>query len=378
MITLCNAENALKSIYLDTMTELLNTKTNPLLAKIAQATSDVWGKEIRTTAHIETDNAFGVSNESGELPTVYGNGYIPLMSTLKNLYGQIKISDKAIRAASNGAGAFTDLLDAELESLLTTAKFNIGRMLYGDGSGVLATLIECDNNRIICDTTRKLAENLVVDIYDKSGVKTATARIEKIDRTEQIVAFDKQIALGAGDKLYLQGAKDKEITGIGAIFDMTKPLYGQERNSSPVMHPLIKPSNELTDIVIEQTIDKLAERGANVDYIAVSQDVKYAYMEQHKNIDIVELDGGFKALSYHGIPLVYDRLIPKGTMYLLDTSVFRLHQLCDWRWLESENGKILRESNDGKEYMATLVKYCDLICHRPDRQGMIKFTEIER
>lgn len=374
MITIY-AENALKSIYLDTMTELLNTKTNPLLTKIAQATNDVWGKEIRTGAHIETDNTFGVGNESGELPAIHGREYIPFVSTLKNLYGQIKISDKAIRAASNGAGAFTDLLNAELESLSTTAKFNIGRMLYGDGSGLLATIIDCDNNRIICDTTRKLAESLVVDIYDKSGVKTATARIEKIDRTEQIIAFDKPITLGAGDKLYIQGAKDKEITGIGAIFDMSKPLYEQERNTSPVMQPLIKQSNEFTDIVIEKTIDELAEHGANVDYIAVSSDVKYAYTEQHKNIDIVELDGGFKALSYHGIPLVYDRFIPQGTMYLLDTSVFKLHQLCDWRWLETENGKILRESNNGKEYTATLVKYCDLICHRPDRQGMIKFTE---
>lgn len=303
MITLCNAENALKSIYLGVMTELLNTKTNPLLTKIEQTCADVWGKEIRTTAHIERDNAFGVGDESGELPAIHGREYIPFVSTLKNLYGQITISDKAIRVANSGASAFTDSLDSQLESLLSKAKYGIGQMLYGDGT------------------------------------------------------------------------QPHSLTGIGAIFDMTKPLYGQERNISSIMQPLIKSSNEFADIVVEKAIDELAERGANIDYISVSQDVKYAYMEQHKNIDIVELDGGFKALSYHGIPLVYDRFIPQGTMYLLDTNVFKLHQLCDWRWLESENGKILRESNDGKEYTATLVKYCDLICHRPDWQGMIKFTE---
>lgn len=180
--------------------------------------------------------------------------------------------------------------------------------------------------------------------------------------------------------LYGDGTQPHSLTGIGAIFDMSKPLYGQERTVSPIMRPLIKETNELNDIVIEKAIDELGERGANVDYIAVSQDVKYAYIDYvlsfKRDIDIIELDGGFKTLSFYGIPFLYESFIPKGTMYLLDTRVFKLHQLCDWCWLETENGKILRESNGGKSYTTTLVKYCDLICHRPDRQGMIKFTEI--
>lgn len=379
MVTLYNSENALKTVYLGVMTELLNTKTNPLLTKIAQATSDVWGKEIRTTAHIETGNAFGVGNENSAQSTTYGNDYIPLMSTLKNLYGQIEISDKVIGASADGRGAFIDLLNAELEGLLNASKFNLGRMLYGDGTGLLATFAEksTTDNTIVCDTARNLIEGRVVDVYGSNGTKKGTARISYVDRAQKTVTLDgATVTLAAGDKMYVQGSKDKEITGIGAIFDMSKPLYGQARDVSPIMQPLIKQSNVLNDIAIEKTIDELAERGANVDYIAVSQDVKYAYMEQHKSIDIVELDGGFKALSYHGIPLVYDRFIPKGTMYLLDTSVFKLHQLLDWRWLESHDGKILRQSDKKDSYTATLVKYADLICHRPDRQGMIKFTEI--
>lgn len=42
-------------------------------------------------------------------------------------------------------------------------------------------------------------------------------------------------------------------------------------------------------------------------------------MKQFKrNVDVMELSGGYKALSYNGIPLVYDRFIEDGTMYLLD------------------------------------------------------------
>ena len=43
MVTLTNAENALKTVYLGAVTELLNTKANPLLSKIEQTAVDVWG-----------------------------------------------------------------------------------------------------------------------------------------------------------------------------------------------------------------------------------------------------------------------------------------------------------------------------------------------
>lgn len=284
MVTTYHADNALKTLYLDVMMEKLNMELNPLLTKIKQTCDDVWGKEIRTTA------------DSDE--------YIPFVSVLKNLIAQVEIPEKVLRSVgSYSPSAFIDYLNDSCQECLSTARKEIGQMLYGDGT------------------------------------------------------------------------QPRSLTGIGAIFDMSKPLYEQERTVSPIMRPLIKRANKLSDAVIDIVLDHLYERGATIDYIAVSQDVKQAYVEQNKYIDIVELNGGFKALSYNGIPLVYDRFVPKGTMYLLDTSVFKLHQLCDWRWLEIENGKILRESYDGKAYTATLVKYCDLICHRPDRQGMIKFTE---
>ena len=50
MVTLQSAESALKSVYLGAVTELLNTKANPLLAKIEQTSTDVCGKEIRKAA----------------------------------------------------------------------------------------------------------------------------------------------------------------------------------------------------------------------------------------------------------------------------------------------------------------------------------------
>ena len=47
MITIDSADKALKSYYLDVVSNSLNTKINPLLAKFEQTSADVWGKEVR-------------------------------------------------------------------------------------------------------------------------------------------------------------------------------------------------------------------------------------------------------------------------------------------------------------------------------------------
>ena len=47
MITVETADNALKSFYLDAVTEALDLKANPLLAQIQRSTADVVGKDVK-------------------------------------------------------------------------------------------------------------------------------------------------------------------------------------------------------------------------------------------------------------------------------------------------------------------------------------------
>ena len=88
-------------------------------------------------------------------------------------------------------------------------------------------------------------------------------------------------------------------------------------------------------------------------------------------MDAVTIEGGFTALSFGGIPVVADRFCPEGTMYLLNTDDFALHQLCDWQWLEGEDGKVLKQIPGKPVYTATLVKYAELMCYRPCGQGCL-------
>ena len=99
MITLTSAEKALKTLYLGVVADQLNTGVNPLLARFDKTTSNVWGNEIRKLAPFGINGGIGAGDEAGELPNAASNNYAQFVLTLKNLYGTIEISDKAIRAS---------------------------------------------------------------------------------------------------------------------------------------------------------------------------------------------------------------------------------------------------------------------------------------
>jgi hypothetical protein len=168
-----------------------------------------------------------------------------------------------------------------------------------------------------------------------------------------------------------------ELTGIEALFGYSDYLYGNLRSNIKGILPTTRGCiGDISETLIQETIDMVENASnAQVNFIGVSADVKYAYQEYmaqyRRNIDVMELAGGFKTLSYNGIPVVYDRFIAPETMYLLDTRQFKIHQLCDWRFIENGNGKILRQSENRPTYTATLVKYCDLICKMPLGQAKI-------
>ncbi len=378
MVSLSSADKALKSVYLEVVSNQLNTNVNPLLSKIEQTTRDVWGKEIIKVAPFGINGGIGAGDETGALPASAENNYVKFVSTLKNLYGTIEISDKAIRASENNIGSFVNLLNAEMEGLIKASQFNFGRMLFGDGTGKLATVASVSSGVITVDSVKNLIEGLVIDIHSDASTKVLSgARITSVDRVNKTITVNKTLTEGvvANTFLVVQNSYGKELTGLGAIFG-TGDLYGVTRASNAWMNPYKANITAISDIEIQTAIDYLEENaGSVVDYITCSSDVKrayQAYLAQYKqNVDYMVLEGGYKAISYNGIPVVSDRFVEDGTMYLLNTKEFALHQLCDWEWLAGEDGRILKQNAGYATYNATLVKYADLICNKCSGQAKL-------
>lgn len=393
MVTLSTADNALKQVYLGVVSNQLNTNINPLLARINQTTSDVWGKEIRKLAPYGINGGIGAGSEEGPLPSSASNSYAQFVLSLKNLYGKIELSDKAIRASENSNGAFVNLLNDEMEGLIKSSAFNFGRMLYGDGTGLLAKITAATTSSVTVDNVTNLIEGMVIDIVDANGESLKNGiRIKSINRASKVVNLFTS-SLDANDfktegedvktyYLVIQGSYGKEITGLGEIFKTTGSLYGLDRTSYSWLIPNIIDASsnstptDITDVTMQKAIDELDEiSNSQVDFIVCSAGVKRNYQNYmasfRSNINIMQLDGGYTALSYNGIPLLSDRFVPANTMYLLNTKEFNLHQLCDWKWLESEDGRVIKQTPDKPTYQATLVKYADIICNKPCGQAKI-------
>jgi hypothetical protein len=165
------------------------------------------------------------------------------------------------------------------------------------------------------------------------------------------------------------------LTGLGAIFGSGDMLYGLSKTQNTWLKPTVNSINtDLTAGIFLKSVDDSQEKyGDNgPDFIVTSYDVKRAMVDylsyNRTNLDYMNLAGGYKALTFSGIPWVADRFVDVGTAYILNSEDFKLHQLCDWRWLEGDSGKILRQVEGKPAYRATLVKYAELICARPFAQ----------
>ena len=385
MITLTNADNALKSFYLDAVVSALDVKINPFMAEIEKTTQNVMGRDVRRIYTVGYSNGLGSGTEDGNLPHASRREYAQLVAPLKNFYGTIEITDKAIRASASNEGAFVNLLNGEMEGLLETAKFNFGRMLFGDGTGILSTISEFSDGWLVVDNVKNFTVGMNIDIWVGDTV-IEEASVVKVDYAgNKIFAFKNQAANpfpgAVGGVCYLHGSKGGELTGLEAIFS-DEELYGMQREVPGMTACVEKNVGEIDEVIIESTMDRLeAETGKRPNFIICSWEVKRAlqshYMKNGISLPAMKTQGGYTAIDFNGVPIVADRFCPKDTMYLLNTDCFKLYQLCDWQWLEAEDGKILKQVAGKPVYTATLVKYAELVCDLPAAQAKLTGITID-
>ncbi len=385
MITLSNADAILKSVYLDVIADQINTKTNPFYAKIAKNSDYIVGKDILFAGKTGIASGITTTAEDGDLPLSSPTKYTQYRADLKNLYGTIELTDKAIRASETSAGALVNVLNSEMESLLSSAKFNFGRMLYGDGSGVLATVVldEQDLPVIGVDRVNNFIEGMQVQITSSLGKKifSAPMTITEVDRVKSTITIPgvEDLTINDGYTVHIENALGNELYGLGYVFNNgVTDFYGLNRATN----------KNLTGTIIQGgsqdiSIDKLLEAADSMEVKSGSQPdmILASYVQRKKyfklvkdsgtNFDYLNLDGGYKALSFNGIPFVADRFVQDDYVYMLNTEDFKLQQLCDWSWLQGDGGSILHQMDNKAAYQATLVKYCNLICLKPSFQHRI-------
>lgn len=390
MITIATAENALKNIYLDTVINDINKKTNPFLTMVEENTRTASGKNAKVSIRYG-QAAVGAGTETGDLPVGNNDKSVELSVPLKNLYGTFQISDKAIKAASLDPNAFASLLGGEMQNLVAAAQNNLTSMLYGNGLKLLAifdkTSFYSDSRKMIV-VGDKYINNFTKDMHifitDNTGVAITDSDndnlITEVNVPAGIITLSDDVTEEKADRYYIYSYDDDNtsMNGIDSIF--MPNLYGVYAFE----HPEIAPCNYrdlgadlrvLDEEAVLDFLDSYEEHCQSMpaDIILTHPRVKKSIFESLKNtrsnIATTELAGGFHGFTFNGIPLYSDVKCKAGNLYALNSKSFAMHQLCDWTWLSNEDGSILKQLPGKATYMATLVKYADLICDKPFLQG---------
>lgn len=382
MITIQNADKALKDYYLDAVSAQLNEGVSPFFSAIEKNSDDVYGKDAKIA--VVRGNAGNVMAgvEDGALPAPYSNRYIDVTVPLKNLYGTIEISDKALRASRDGSGAFVNLVNAEMEGLISSAKHNFQRMLFGDGSGRMCKIkSHGTGGNYTVDCVKDYFVGMKIDVELASTPTLNDSKgltIIAVDKAKNQITFDKSSIVDNILNGYVcpSGSIGNELTGLKALFD-ADTLYGYKKSEEPFVAPLkVDCMNDLTEDKLAEIIDRVEESvNGRINMILCSYSTRRRIAALIANnrrvVNSVDARTGVGVVTVNDVPVYADKFCSDDEIMFLNTDDFRLCQLCDWEWLEDEDGKILKQIPGKAAYTATLVKYAELICKKPCGQAML-------
>ncbi|MGN1060205.1 MAG: phage major capsid protein [Candidatus Coproplasma sp.] len=383
MITVSNADAALKDYYLDVIKTQLNANVSPFYNAIEKTSDNIFGKSIKTCVIKGGMCGVRACNETDDLPNPRENRYLYVSQSLKNIYGTIQISDKVIRASADSSGALVNLLNTEMEGLINDAKSHFARMLYGDGNGTLAYIKSKVSTYVLeVDIVKNFYAGMSIELYTSSG--TISTTISKVNREDSTITVAKDLdsfTIKSGDRVALSSSNTREITGLAAIFD-NEWLYGYKKESEPYFKPVIislERSALSTDDLIKMVDEIEEDSGHKVNMILCSYKTRRliaSLFEASRHIvNSTDIEAGCSSLYINEVPVYADKFCPDNRIYILNTNDFVLNQLCDWSWIEDESGRVLKQIPNKPVYTATIVKYAELFCKCPNAQGLIKLTD---
>lgn len=383
--TLNLVQDILKDKYLPAFRNQIGIKPSPFLEMVKKTTATNDTIIAAATFGLNGGVGFGVDGSPTPVsgPQMYKNFEIETV----NLYCNIEISDKTIKLGSKSESAMIDALDREVRSAFDAANWNIGRALFGDGSGKLCVgnVNSGGDSFMTVDDTRFLKEGMIIDYYTiGADSKGGTARIVAIDRANKKVYFDDEF--GAENfEFYLQNSKNREITGLGAVmYDEVATVYGKDKATNPWIKPIVVDAkNNLTDITITNAMrDSTNQKNGDIDLIMMGDDAFNAYqtyMKEENNNFITSVNNlkfkgghtGFEVLFGNKTArVVNESFIPKDEVWGVTTK--------DWKYestpfdFAAENSSIFTLVPGQNYYRALLTSYGNLICENPGACVRIK------
>lgn len=411
--TLKTYEKALKENYLPVWNNVLNIEPTPFLSKIKKR--NISGNKIVAAAPVGLSGGFGFGEEGMATPKAGRVNFERFETNAKDMYVDIAISAKAVRL-TNSAGAMANALDTEIKGAYAAAKWNLGRSYFGNGTGVLCKIRKAPTYSdglltVYVNDVKFLKEGLTVDLYTVGGTVPVSGgdalRVKTVTRTSESFTPSggsaenvyKVVLEGAasapsitavtvsggtesgGGFITVQNSYNREITGLGAIFDKNiNTIYGVSKAANPYLYPTeVDCENSVNNTSITKGL-RIAQRvkNSNVDMLLCGDNAFDRYREELETnkirVEGRELEGGFKSITFifgnREVDIVNEEFVPDNEMWGIDTTALELHSQ-EWQFCDLQGGGIFNLKENQSVYRALLANYGELICTNPG--GCVRF-----
>ena len=379
--TLSTLADIIKTQYAPVVGEMINHST-PILDRIGKDYDSVQGKDFTIPLHYGRNEGIGARGEGSALPTAGNQSYKASVLPMRYQYGRFQITGQTIKATRNNEGAYRKAVRSEMEGLANDMCDSLSRQLFGDGSGLLATLASSGSgtSTVVVDSTAKLRVGMPIDIIVKTtGAATAglagTSVATITDGTTFTISGTLAGSPAATYGVYIAGSRDLEMMGLGGIVSATTTVQGLDVATYPWWVATVQGNSgtarAISDTILQKALDTLTQNSnGKPSAMYTTYGVRRAYQAilaaGKQFVNTMTLAGGFDTITYNGLPIIPDKNAPSGKIFVVDESKLKFYRMSDnggedngLFWLE-EDGNMLKYVTGYDAYEAILCLYSNL------------------
>jgi hypothetical protein len=406
-LDLTAANDVLKEHYYAPVVDLLNNKTL-LLKRRRRNTEDFSGRLGYQPLRVGRNEGMGARGEGATLPTAGSQQYDYAYWNMTNQYLRIEVTGQVIAATKNNEGSFIEAVDSEIMGGAKDFARDLNRQLITGGLGKLANVtsgaVSGTIAKIAVDSTQYLRKGMKIDNLSATAGASATLSVDlnifKISGLVTFLSADSSLAtmsMPASGGFYRADSFANEMFGMADIMSESNPSIPANPNTSNTLGARAQFGNvdrsangfwkatilsSGTDLTLEimdemrDTIDINGDGETSLIMCHHTQHRKYARLltpdRRFPTADgqPIDLDGGYKALSYDNIPVVKERDYPTDVMDFQDESTLGIFVMQDFAWMDKD-GSILNRVADKDKYEATMKAYWEQYCNDPPNNGRI-------
>jgi len=383
-------DKALKDVFIDMDTEL-NASSDPIAEMFLEKEADPeWSGDGRRAigyVNMSGNTAYGAGGERGQFPAPKNISPQNYIISMKSEYGSLAFAEHVLNAAKKGAGAFKNVMNAELDALSTHIARSKGRQMWGTGRGVIcqvngalaigATTVVVDNPGLETSPiggTKWIYDNQDIAFYDAAGVFLTTATVITIIDQVNGTSFSITPALAVAvpdnglitttNSLAPSGAEsrglDNEFLGMGAFCDdgtRVLTFQGLSRTTFPKLKSYVRTAaGVLTSAIIQNGFTTTQQRTGknNIDYLLCDRYVEEAIAAL--SVSLVRLTGDSmvgnpdagantvtrkQGLTFGGVKVVSSYNAPYGQLIGTPKSGIKKFVLREWSPL-TRDGSAMR------------------------------------